>query len=114
MTRLTPNCIRYDTFVTPKCNISMTNCPIALIFNLAKQGYCNHFVCLCVCVSVCVSVCPRSASIYIPHNTWNIMILYHEVFLYFLLGREAEGRGGRGREGMGGEGRGKERGDEEL
>ena len=35
----------------------------------AKQGYCNHFVCLCVCVcvsvcvcvcvSVCVSVCPR-------------------------------------------------------
>ena len=33
------------------------------IVNLAKQGYCNHFVCLCVClcvcVSVCVSVCPR-------------------------------------------------------
>ena len=27
------------------------------IFNLAKQGYCNHFVCACVCVCVCVYVC---------------------------------------------------------
>ena len=31
--------------------------------NLAKQGYCIQFVCLCVyvcvCLCVCVSVCPR-------------------------------------------------------
>ena len=34
---------------------------VDLFINLAKQGYCNHFVCLCVCVcvSVCVSLCPR-------------------------------------------------------
>ena len=46
------------------------------IINLAKQGYCIQFVCLCVCVSVClcvcvsvcVSVCPRSS------NTWYFMI----------------------------------------
>ena len=27
------------------------------VFNLAKQGYCNHFVCLCVCL--CVFPCVR-------------------------------------------------------
>ena len=27
------------------------------LINLAKQGYCNHFVCLSVCLSVCLFVC---------------------------------------------------------
>ena len=47
------------------------------------------FVCLSVYLSVfCVS--GMCSNIYIPHNTWNItrniMILCHEVFMYFLLG----------------------------
>ena len=29
----------------------------SVIVNLAKQGYCNHFVCLSVYLSVCLSVC---------------------------------------------------------
>ena len=68
---------------------------IDMVINLAKQGYCIQFVCLCVCVSVCVCVCVclcvfpcvhGQPYIYMLHNTWNIMILYHEVFMYFLLG----------------------------
>ena len=61
--------------------------------NLAKQGYCNHFVCLSVYLFICF-LCVRYAT---QHNTWNItrniMMLYHEAFMYFLLG---EGGGGRG------------------
>ena len=68
------------------------------LINLAKQGYCNHFVCLLICLSVylfiCLSVylficflCVRYAT---QHNTWNVtrnvMMLYHEAFMYFLLG----------------------------
>ena len=63
-------------------------------------------MCLCVCVSVCVCVCFRVSMVshiyayYTIHGT----LLYYEVFMYFLLGKE----GGRGREGRGGEGRGRE------
>ena len=55
---------------------------IFVFFNLAKQGYCNHFVCLFICF-----LCVRYAT---QHNTWNItrniMMLYHEAFMYFLFG----------------------------
>ena len=41
---------------------------------------------------------------YILHNTWNItrniMILYHEVSMYFPEGRGWEGKGGEGRGGL--------------
>ena len=63
-------------------------------------------MCVCVCVCLCVFPCVHGQPyIYMLHNTWNIMILYHEVFMYFLLGK---GRGGdRGRQGRGGEGEGR-------
>ena len=57
------------------------------VVNLAKQGYCNHFVCLSVCLFVCF-LCVRSVDIYTHawKNTWhttrNIMMLYHEVLMY--------------------------------
>ena len=49
---------------------------------------------------MCVFLCVRSqwSSIYILHNTWK---LYHEVFMYFLLGSGGEGRGGEGGGGCG-------------
>ena len=40
----------------PWLDCPASNATPCVIFNLAKQGYCNHFVCLCVCVSVCVCV----------------------------------------------------------
>ena len=57
------------------------------------------------CVRACVRgwvracvlyVCPGSAS------RWNIMILYHEVFMYFLFRGAGEERGGEGWGGGGG------------
>ena len=44
------------------------------IFNIARQGYCNHFVCLYVCLSVCLSVClfsvcPQAIYIYTYYAT---------------------------------------------
>ena len=75
--------------------------------NLAKQGYCIQLVCLCVCL--CVFPCVHGQPyIYMLHNTWNIMILYHESVHVFSFG-EGRGRGGEGR-GRGGEGRGREKG----
>ena len=84
---------------------SMDYCVV--LINLAKQGYCNHFVCLSVylsiCLSVCLfvclfSVCPESIYIYIyiyTYYAWNItrsiMMLYHEAFMYFLLGEAGWG-----------------------
>ena len=52
------------------------------LVNLVKQGYGIQLVCLCVCL--CVR--RRWSSVYMLHNTWYIMILYHEVFIYFLVG----------------------------
>ena len=50
-------------------------------------------VCVSVSVSVCVCVCVHGqSSIYILHNTWNIMIVYHEVFMYFFWGGGGEGK----------------------
>ena len=66
-----------------------------------------------MCVSVCLCVFPcvhGQPYIYMLHNTWNIMILYHEVFMYFLLGKGRGGRQGRGGEERGGEERGGEKG----
>ena len=46
-----------------KSNIDVFFCDVISLLavvnlvNLAKQGYCNHFVSLCVCVSVCLCVC---------------------------------------------------------
>ena len=60
------------------------------------------FVCVCVSLCVCVSVCPSSVVQHIhttQYFTWNIMILYHEVFMYFLLG--GGGKGGEKRGGGG-------------
>ena len=60
--------------------------PAQIVINLAKQGYCNHFVCLSVCLSVCF-LCVRSVDIYTHawKNTWNttrnIMLLYHSALL---------------------------------
>ena len=48
--------VRYDV---KNCWSKMSN-----IINLAKQGYCNHFVCLFICF-----LCVRYAT---QHNTWNI------------------------------------------
>ena len=42
------------------------------IFNLAKQGYCNHFVCLSVCLSVCF-LCVRNQYIYTYYATHGIL-----------------------------------------
>ena len=51
------------------------------LINLAKQGYCNHFVCLSVCLSICLSVCLFSVcpeSIYIHVHTTQHMEYYTE------------------------------------
>ena len=85
---------------TKKNTATLKDSTISLI-NLAKQGYCNHFVCMSVCLSVCLSVylficflCVRYAT---QLNTWDItrdsMMLYHETFMYFLLGEWEGGRG---------------------
>ena len=66
------------------CNFSV------MIVNLAKQGYCNHFVCLFICLSVYLFICFLCVRYATQHNTWNItrnvMMLYHEAFMYFILG----------------------------
>ena len=49
---------------------------------------CNHFVCLSVCPVYLFSVCVH---IYILRNTGDIMMLYHEAFMYFLLGEGGQG-----------------------
>ena len=71
-------------------------------------------MCVCVCVCLCVFPCVHGQPyIYMLHNTWNIMILYHEVFMYFLLGKGRGGGQGKAGEGRGGEERGgEERGGE--
>ena len=83
-------------------------CDTGAIINLTKQGYCIQLVCLCVCLFLCVRSGPV-CTCYTIHG-----ILYHEVFMYFLLGStqliiySASGGGGRGeREGEGGEGVGR-------
>ena len=43
-----------------KFNVRSITCAFTFILdviNLAKQGHCNHFVCLCVCVCLCVFPC---------------------------------------------------------
>ena len=81
------HCIRQATNDKRKAATNITRFSVSTletyvwssIFNLAKHGYCNHFICLSVCF-MCVQC------VYMLHNTWYIIILYHEVFIYFLLG----------------------------
>ena len=40
---------------------------------------------VCVCLYVCVSVCPPSVVQCVIHDKWYIMILYHEVSIYYIL-----------------------------
>ena len=55
-------------YVNGPQHVRVAHVSSVIVINLAKQGYCNHFVCLSVCLSVCF-LCVRHTMQYMEHYT---------------------------------------------